>query len=250
MSNFFQFFPRTFYNFGDETRDDVFQNIAIYADVIDQIKDERSSYVDYTIIENERPDQTSYKLYETPDYHWTFYLLNDKLREQGWPISRKLVLDKAKKDYPNTVLNTRNNLGALKGFFKTGDIITGRSSGATATIIHRRLDLGQLIISKINNGPFTSGESLDVGGTDETITINSIVEEYNSAHHYEDGNKLVTDLGFDPSTGTLNEPGGLLTEITFLERLHEQNDDLKQIKVLKPNVATQIVNAFREAVAS
>jgi len=253
MSNFFQYFPRTTYKFGDETTDDVIQNLAIYADIVDQVKDERSTYMDYNIVENERPDQVSFKLYRTPNYHWTFYLLNDKLREQGWPVTRAAVLAKAKKDYPNTVLNTRSNLGAVKGFFKTGDRIAGRSSGASADIIHRRLDFGQLIVSNITNGPFTAGELLEVQGTNDVITLETSVSEFNAAHHFEDGNKFITDLGFDSANAAVPGQllsGSLLTEVTFLERLHNQNDNLKQIRVFKPDTIKLVVDAFREAVAS
>ena len=252
MSNFFEYFPRTLYKFGEETTDDVIQNIAIYADVVDQIKDTRSTYIDYTIIENERPDQVSFKLYRTPDYHWTFYLLNDKLREQGWPVTRDAVLAKAKKDYPNTTLTTRSNLGAVKGYFKTGDTISGRTSGATAKIIHRRLDFGQLVVQMTSSESFTAGELVEMTGTTDLITLTSVQLEYNSAHHYEDVDKFVTDLGFDSADagGVLLAPGAQLTEVTFLDRLHNQNDNLKQIRVLKPEVVKQVIDAFREAVSS
>ena len=250
MSNFFQYFPRTQYKFGNEANADVIQNIAVYADIIDQIKDETSTYNDYTVIENERPDQTSFKLYDTPNYHWTFFLLNDKLREQGWPMTNANVLTKAKKDYPNTVLTTRSSLGAVKGFFKTGDTITGRTSGATANIVSRRMELGQLVINNITNGPFVKDELLEMTGTTNTITVSETPAlEYLAAHHYEDANKIRTDLGYD-TDGLLLAPGAQLTKVTFLDRLHNQNDNLKQIRVFKPDVVKQVVDSFREAVAS
>ena len=63
MSNYFQYFPRSFYRFGNETTSDVFQNLTIYADVVDQVKDNTTVYSDYYIQEGERPDQTSFNLY-------------------------------------------------------------------------------------------------------------------------------------------------------------------------------------------
>ena len=243
MSNYFQYFPRSFYRFGDETRSDVFQNITIYADVIDQIKDNTTTYTDYYIQDNERPDQASFNIYGNTNFHWTFYLMNNKLREQGWPLSRSNVLRYAKKKYPNKTITTRTGLTLLTGFFKTGDTIEGRTSGATAKIIHRHLDLGQLVINDIS-GTFQAGELLQMSGTLDTVLVHSISDEYLSAHHYEDASKVITDI--DPTIG----PGGLLNEVTYLDRAHSENDNLKQIRIIKPSLIIDVVNSFREAVAS
>ena len=243
MSNYFQYFPRSFYLFGDETRSDIFQNITIYADVIDQIRDNTTIYNDYYIQDNERPDQTSFNIYGNTNFHWTFYLMNNKLREQGWPLSRSNVLRYAQKKYPNKTITTRTRLTSLTGFFKTGDTIEGRDSGATAKIIHRNLDLGQLFINGIS-GTFQPGELLQMSGTLDTVLVHSISDEYLSAHHYEDASKVITDI--DPTVG----PGALLTEVTYLDRAHSENDNLKQIRVIKPSLIIDVVNSFREAVAS
>ena len=243
MSNYFQYFPRSFYRFGNETRSDVFQNLTVYADVIDQVKDNTTIYADYYIQDNERPDQASFNIYGNTNFHWTFYLMNDKLREQGWPISRANVLRYAQKKYPNKTITTRTRLTSLTGFFKTGDTIEGRDSGATAKIIHRHLDLGQLVLNDIS-GIFQANELLQMAGTSNTVSVHSVSDEYLSAHHYEDGNKVITDI--DPTVG----PGGLLNEVTYLDRAHSQNDNLKQIRIIKPSLIIDVVNSFREAVAS
>ena len=169
--------------------------------------------------------------------------MNDKLREQGWPISRANVLRYAQKKYPNKTITTRTRLTSLTGFFKTGDTIEGRDSGATAKIIHRHLDLGQLVLNDIS-GIFQANELLQMAGTSNTVSVHSVSDEYLSAHHYEDGNKVITDI--DPTVG----PGGLLNEVTYLDRAHSQNDNLKQIRIIKPSLIIDVVNSFREAVAS
>jgi len=243
MSNFFRYFPDEFYKFGNENEADIFQNISVYADVIDQVKDISSVYEDYYITEGERPDQVSNKLYGNPNYHWTFYLMNDNLREQGWPSSNDKILQKAKRGYPDTTITTRTDLTTITGFFKTGDTIEGRSSGNTKKIVKRNLDLGQLIVSNITGGPFISSELLQMTGTTSTVTVQSVTSQYLSAHHYENASGDVVDI--DPTVG----PGGLLTEVTFLDRMFTQNDELKQIKFIKPSLITDITNAFREAVS-
>ena len=239
MSNYFRYLSKEFYLFGNEPTPDVFPNLALYADVIDQIKDSVTLYEDITILDNERPDQTSFRLYGTPDFHWTFFLMNNKLREQGWPLSNAKAETYAKRKYTNNVITTRTALTSLTGFFKTGDTITGRSSGVSATILHRNLDLGQIVTS----GAFTAGENLETSGTSSLVNVFSITAEHLAAHHYIDGDKVITDI--DPTVG----PGGLLTEVTFLDRVNEQNATLRQIKAIKRNNISEIVEAFREAVA-
>ena len=68
--------------------------------------------------------------------------------------------------------------------------------------------------------------------------------EYLSAHHYENVSGEVVDI--DPEVG----PGAQLTEVTYLDRLFTQNDDLKQIRIIKPSSLNSVVSSFREAVSS
>ena len=72
--SYFKYFPKVPYKFGNETSQDTFENISVYADIIDQIKNDVAAYEEYYILPGERPDQVSLKLYDTPNYHWTFFL--------------------------------------------------------------------------------------------------------------------------------------------------------------------------------
>ena len=85
---YFNEFPDVTYKFGDEVDPTVFQDISIFAEVIDQVKDDITFLNSFTIQEGFRPDQVSQILYDTPLHYWTFYLINDNIREQGWPLIR------------------------------------------------------------------------------------------------------------------------------------------------------------------
>ena len=106
MSNYFRNFPIVDYKFGDESSTTRFQHLGTYVDIIDQVKDYSVYYQSYNIRNGERPETLSYALYKNTDYYWTFYLLNDHLRTNGWPIRDADLFPKAKQYYPNTVSMT------------------------------------------------------------------------------------------------------------------------------------------------
>ena len=120
VTKYFDAFPIIDYKFGDEEFVVPIENLSIYVDVVDQVRRSSATYQNYDILPGERPDQVSYKLYNTTDYYWTFFLMNDKLRERGWPLSPIKAEEFAKKEYKgkkellnfHIVLNGWRNLRA------------------------------------------------------------------------------------------------------------------------------------------
>jgi hypothetical protein len=106
MSNYFENFPVVDYRFGDEKTYTRFQHIGTAVDILEQVRKYEVYYLNIEIQNGERPDQLSYRLYESSNYYWTFFLLNDHLRTNGWPLRDADVWPKAKEYYPNTVIQT------------------------------------------------------------------------------------------------------------------------------------------------
>ena len=100
MSSYFRNFPVVDYKFGNEYTTSTFQHLGTYVDIIDQVKDYSVYYQTYNIRNGERPETLSYALYRNTDYYWTFYLLNDHLRENGWPIRDADVYDQGTEVLP------------------------------------------------------------------------------------------------------------------------------------------------------
>jgi hypothetical protein len=240
---FFKNFPKVYYRFGEEATITSFQDLSAYADIIDAVKDTSAFYTSYYIQPNERPDQVSYKLYGSTDYHWTFYLMNDKIREQGWPLTNQQLIEYAERSYTHTAIVTRTS---LNGIFKVGQTVRGTRTASTGTVVHRNLDLGIVYLRNVVGvfGQLEAINSFPDISTTETIIAESSSIEYLSPHHYEDGNGNWVDI--DPEVG----PGALLTEITFLDRLERTNDTLKEIRVIKPSVIGEVVKSFKEAIRS
>jgi|TARA_B100001287_G_C22477955_1_gene432908 hypothetical protein len=239
---YFNDFPDVGYKFGDEVDETIFQNISVYAEVIDQIKSEVTFLNTFTIQEGFRPDQVSQILYDTPLHYWTFYLLNDDIREQGWPLIRHEFEEYIKKAFPNTTLTTRDS--ALVSKFKVGQTVTGNSSGASGKIIRRNIDLGQLIIEGIVNFR-QAGETIsstNSSGDVESMIVVSSTKEFQSASHYVDGNNKIVDIDFTVG------PGGLLTEKTHEDVYFAVNESLRQITVVRPELINTLSSSFKQAV--
>ena len=236
--NYFKNFGFAEYRFGNNTDIDLVQNITKYVDLIDQIRNNISFTENYNILSGDRPDVVSHKLYGTMDYYWTFYLMNEHVRLSGWPLNNDEILDQLKSKYPNRVLTTTSEIGAL---FPVGQVVEGATSGTTGTIIKRNLDLGQLIIKTTNGTKFTSGEQLrytDINGVFQVLTTTSETEQYNAVHHYENTSGVQVDV--DPHN--LNTSG--LIPITFRERMEAKNDSLKQIITIRPESIDTVVSEF------
>lgn len=145
--SYFNNFPFVNYKFGNEAGATIFQNMGVYVDLIDQAKDNSSFYNYYNIQNGDRPDQVSQKLYNRTDLHWTFPIMNDNIKLQGWPLSYNDLVAKIKDNYPNKTLVTRADISDK---FKVGSIITGSSTQTKAKILRKRLDLGQIIVGRVS----------------------------------------------------------------------------------------------------
>ena len=251
---YFNDFNKIFYKFGDEVDTVVYQDLSQYTDIVDQVKDGISFLNFHTIQEGFRPDQVSLQLYGTPLNYWTFYLLNDDIREQGWPLTNVELNAYIRKIFPNTVLNTRQPFATK---FKVGQTVTGAVSGASGVILKRNLDLGQIVIDGIStfkeDGELINSTNAD--GVIETLQTTSAVNEYQSASHYVNGSGEIVDLGVDsdttsPNFGGLLPPGSQITEKTHEDVYFTTNENLRQIKVIKPNIINNVISSFKKSIRS
>lgn len=228
---YFKNFNMVNYSFGSNEDPAIFDNLTTYVDLLDQLRDSVTFYRTEYIQEDERPDQMSARLYGgNPNYHWTFFLVNKKLREQGWPVTEQETRELAKRRYPHWVVTTKSNIATLDKFYP-GDRVEGLLSGSVGTVVERRLDLGQIIIKgddNFNAERIVSGEtSLEQNENFIDAIANSPLN-WEAVHHYIDDDKVIIDI--DPYTQVTTG----LTPVTFLDRLIDANNDLKSIAVIRP----------------
>ena len=78
--SFFKQFPKIEYDLQETNQFSKRFDIFRHVDVSTTQSDEFTSYLYYQVKDGERPDIVSYKLYNTPDYYWTFFVINDFLQ--------------------------------------------------------------------------------------------------------------------------------------------------------------------------
>ena len=99
--SFFSQFPKVKYDIsanGIKTDlTDMFRHVDVKEGFIDDI----GTYTWFEIIEGERPDIVSNRLYGTPDYYWTFFAVNESLKRglNSWPKSYLQFEQMLEQDY-------------------------------------------------------------------------------------------------------------------------------------------------------
>jgi hypothetical protein len=242
---YFKRFPFVEYNFGNNEADTIFPNISAYVDIADQLKDEVAFYEKYTLQDGERPDMVSQTLYGTPDFHWTFFIMNDGLRESGWPLSEREMRALIKKRYPHRTVTTQSNIASN---FLPGDFVIGKTSGTTGRVVERNLDLGQIVIASdkndagLNNN-FGQTEQIAAGTTAEeqaanTATLISESVQYNSTLYYKNSSGDIVDIN------PYNQTTSGLVPTTIMEDNINFNNKLKDIIVIKPSKIASVVSEY------
>ena len=237
---YFNNFPQVLYRFGNAEEPVAFEVLNTYVDLLNNTQDGVKMYEKYTIQPGERADTLSYRLYGTTEFYWTFFWVNDKLRESGWPVDYQTLYDLSKTYYPNRVFVTETDIS--NGLFTIGATVTGSQSGTTGKIVEVNLDLGQVVVDTQDN--FTVGETVNTGtgGNVETCIVLKESTQFEAVHHYNntDGEYVDIDPHNQVTTGFI--------PVTFLDRLTDRNTELSEIDILTEDTLRQVIAQFRQLV--
>ena len=253
MPHFFKNFPITGYQFKDNNTNqivvDIFRHVKAGITV-----DDAAAYAYYDIQDGERPDNVSYNLYETTQYYWTFFLLNEHLRDglHNWPKEYNELQTYIKEKYPNKTITGYLNSGStgsnhyIWNKFYIGETITGDITGHTAKIKEIKSTMNQIIVENAT-GDFSTDTTI-TGSIDGHTLIRDnnydfvVEDEYNAAHHYEDSN----DAEVPRTLFSKGETG--LTEITNREYEEALNEANAKIKVLKKPLVQDFARAYKKLI--
>lgn len=245
MSNYFENFPKVLYLFGDEQEPVLFQKLTQYVDLIDTIRDDQGAYIEYEIRDGDRPDTLSYRLYGKSEYDWTFFLMNERLRETGWPKDTKQLYEYAQNTlFPNYTaklgFQERDSADArtFAKLYPVGqDVLVQGSQGV---VVRKNVDLGEMTIS--SDSDITGKSAVTYADGSNLYALSGIAYEYQGIHHYEDDSENWVDFFYQTDSAV----GGLgKIPITNLEFLEQQNTDSRKIRVIKKEYIEKVVGEFK-----
>lgn len=99
-SNFFDYFPKTYYNHNKGGEIDVVTNITSNFTFIDDIFNNSSVYYLYDIQEGDTPEIISYKVYGDSGFHWIIMRGNGIIDyKRDWPLDYKSLIDNIEENY-------------------------------------------------------------------------------------------------------------------------------------------------------
>ena len=216
---------------------DLLKNLTSKAKVSDSLINNAGFYQTVTVIDGERPDHLSQRLYNTSEFHWTFLLLNPQIKNiwDDWPMSSAQLIEYCTNKYQYLAGDTDDS---LVDKFILGETVTGGVSGATGTIKEIHVNLGYVTIEKLT-GTFTvTGETIQGLTSTDSVNCNFIKSQaYAPHHHVSDSTGDWTKRAVSGTTA--------YSYIDYESAVTEQN---RQLKIIKPehirDVAYQFINVM------
>jgi hypothetical protein len=243
---------------------DIFRNIS----VVDIKKKHSFYYQTERIINSERPDQLSQRLYGTPNYFWTFFVINDHLRlgeNLQWPLDENHLRRKLANDYcgkalisykSRYILGFKPQIALLKDNtiilkqFEIGETIQGQQSGARGTLLLKNPMLGQLVVVPTTTQiQFKKGELILGLTSRSSLFIHDTIDYLDAPMFYVDENEReCSHPNFIRMSDGANETQ--FTPVSAREHWFRVNDELSSIKVLHKSSLVKFDDAFRTLISS
>lgn len=243
---------------------DFFRHVAL---AYPKINDGKFFYEQVRILDRERPDQLSYRLYGNERYYWTFFIINDKLRlgeAIQWPLSYEQLDLKLQREYEGETIVTYKSrfIKVLKpgisfkkdnylyNKFRIGETVRGQTSGVSGVIANIRPEFGQIITKNVTpvGARFRTGEA--IVGDDPTVTVicDESLRNSDAVYKYiEPATGRDVDCRNFILTDETNTVSGL-DVLTFREYYRQMNDNLGTIRVLKKSSVQEFVDKFKELI--
>jgi len=264
---FFRQFPKVGYDF--EQNGVITNIIDIFRSVrVDSVfLDDMSTYQYYQVRNGERPDVVSTILYGTPDYYWTFFIINEQLKTglSGWPMNTEEFEDYMTLEFSGTVIDTEPSVvttpdgtilrydNSLAGRFTIGETITGATSLATGLLKEKNVPMSQLILGAVN-GNFRFSEQIQGSTSSSTVVTSRVYEHRDAPHHYEDQNGFevycsrfidedLTIGGVRPEAAEFN-----LNPVSYYEYELQLNDERGNLRVVRPNMIFQFAQLYSKLI--
>ena len=216
---------------------DLLKNLTAKAKVSDDLLNNAGYYQTIEVVDGERPDHLSQRLYNTSQFHWTFLLLNPQIKNiwDDWPMGAKQLIEYCTNKYQYLAADTDDS---LVDKFKIGETVTGSVSGATGTIKEIHVNLGYVTIEKTAGTFNITGEYIVGLTSTDSVNCNFIKSQAYAPHHHVDSSGNWVKRAASGTTP--------YTYIDYESAVAEQN---RNIKVIKPENISDVARKFAAAMS-
>ena len=218
---------------------DVIKNLAAKAKVDEALITNAGYYETISIIDGERPDIMSKRLYNDEKYHWTFLLLNPQIKNiwDDWPMKQSQLIEYCTQKYQYLAADTNDD---LNNKFILGETVVGSVSNATGVLKELHLNLGYLTIEKTTGTFAISGETISGVDSQDSASCLFIKSQAYAPHHHVDDS---TGLQVKRRTAGTTP----YTMIDYESAVTEQN---RNLKVIRPAHIVAVANQFITAMGA
>ena len=213
---------------------DLLKNLTAKAKLDDALLNNAGFYQTVEIIDGERPDHLSQRLYGNSNYHWTFLLLNPQIKNiwDDWPMGASQLIEYCTNKYQYLAADTDTD---LNNKFQIGETITGGVSGATGIVKEVHVNMGYIVIEK-TAGTFTiTGETIQGLTSTDSAVANFIKSQAYAPHHHVDSSGNWVKRAASGTTA--------YSYIDYESAITEQN---RQIKAIRPSQINTVVSKFQD----
>lgn len=236
MAYYFSYFQRGSYDFGETVVKNV-TNITKYTTIFSEIADDYSFYTFYTMQPGQRLDEISQEIYDTPDFYWTFPLINDRI-VNTWndlPKSYSDFISFLERKYVGRAFTLKDG-ETLAGKFEIGENLVYDSTNG-AELIAKYPTQGYMQVVFENDASFPQNTEFTVTGesSEDSIVVTNHIPAYQAPARHIDLNG--NDVPYD---------AGQTTIVTIRQEEEDRNDINSQIRVIRPEFIYEVATRFEQ----
>mgnify|MGYP006142561685 FL=1 len=214
---------------------DRLKNLTAKANISNSLVNNAGYYQTVKIIDGERPDHLSQRLYGTSIYHWTFLLLNPQIKNiwDDWPMKHGQLVQYCTNKYQYLAADTDTD---LNNKFILGETVRGSVSSALGIVKEIHVNMGYVVIEK-TSGTFTiTGETIQGITSTDSADANFIKSQAYAPHHH-----------VDASSNWVKRAASGTTPFTYIDYESAVTEQNRNIKVIKPENISEVARQFASA---
>ena len=212
---------------------DKLKNLTAKSKISDELINNAGFYQTIEIIDGERPDHLSQRLYGTDKYHWTFLLLNPQIKNiwDDWPMKYSQLVEYCTNKYQYLAADTDAD---LNNKFILNETVQGQVSNALGKVKEIHVNMGYVVIEK-TSGTFTvTGETISGLNSSDSVACNFIKSQAYAPHHHT-----------DDSTGKwVPRRAAGTTGFTYIDYESAVTEQNRNLKIIKPTHIRTVANQF------